>query len=336
MNKRIILTVILLLVAVIALGIGYTSWSAQNASLDLNSTAIEEDDFVEQADDTIIPGNPPSSLMFSSDVEGDWDILLMDAEGTLLNLTADDSGGEDVFASFSISGDTINFVSNRADPTSLGPAQVNPDGTGLQTLTVVGAVLGLIRESKFDWDPMWSPDGETLAWVSLRDANLEIYAIPLTDEVDFANANRLTRSSSRDWYVAWSPDGSQIAFNNNEGGIENIYLMDIATGDITQLTDDAEENSLHPFWSMNGEMLYFVREDEMTLQIFQMNPDGSDMRPLEGIVRADPVWSPGASYVAYMSNEEGNWHVYVSRADGTNVRRVTEGTANYMFPVWRP
>ncbi len=336
MNKRIILTIILLLVAVVALGIGYTSWSARNASLNLNSTAIEEDDFVEASDDTILLGNPPSSLMFSSDVEGDWDILLMNAEGTLLNLTADDSGGEDVFASFSIGGDTVNFVSNRADPTSLGPAQVNPDGTELQTLTMVGAVLGLIRESKFDWDPTWSPDGETLAWVSVRDANLEIYTVPLTDDVDFANANRLTRSSARDWYVAWSPDGTQIAFNNNEGGIENIYLMDVATGDVTQLTDDEEENSLHPFWSMDGEMLYFVREDEMALQVFQMNPDGSDMRPLEGIVRADPVWSPGASYVAYMSNEEGNWHIYVSRADGTSVRRVTEGTANYMFPVWRP
>src|SRR5690606_15428780 len=210
MNKRIILTIILLLVAVLALGIGYTSWSARNASLDLNSTPIDEDDFVEASDDTIVRGNPPSSLMFSSDIEGDWDILLMDAEGMLLNLTADDSGGEDVFASFSIGGDTINFVSNRADPESLGPAQVNPDGTELQTLTMVGAVLGLIRESKFDWDPTWSPDGETLAWVSLRDANLEIYTLPLTDDVDFANANRLTRSAARDWYVAWSPDGTQI------------------------------------------------------------------------------------------------------------------------------
>lgn len=336
MNKRIILTVILLAVAIAAVVLGYSSWSAQNASLDLNNTTIEEDDFTQENTDVIPQGNPPISLMFNSDGEDDWDILMLNAEGNLLNLTADDSGGEDLFASFALDGSRVNFVTNRSDPESLGPAQVNPDGSELEVLSFITAVLGLIREGKFDWDPMWSPDGETLAWVSLRDANLEIYTIPLTDEVDFANANRLTRSSARDWYVAWSPDGTQIAFNNNEAGAENIYLMDIATGETTQLTNDDEENSLHPFWSVDGEMLYFVRENEMAIDLYQINPDGTDLKPLEGIVYADPVWSPGASHVAYMSNEDGNWHIYVSRADGTNVRRVTEGTANYMFPVWMP
>ena len=98
---------------------------------------------------------------------------------------------------------------------------------------------------------------------------------------------------------------------------------------------------MHPFWSLNGETLFYIREsdglyNDGVLDIVQMNPDGSNPQALDGIVRADPVWSQGSSHIAFMSNVEGNWHIYVSRADGTNLRRVTEGDANHMFPVWMP
>lgn len=237
MEKRWIWTIILLIIAIAGLIVGYLTWTVRNAPIDLNTTAISEEDFIEQGSDIIPFGNPPSNLMFSSDAEGDWDVILLDADGTLNNLTADDSGGQDILASFSIDGSSINFLSNRMDEMALGPSQVNPDGTDLSTLTIINAVMTLFRESKFDWDPTWSPDGENLAWASLRDANLEIYTIPLSEEIDFANADRRTNDIVRDWYIAWSPDGTQLAYNNNSGGTENVYTMNMATGEATQLTD---------------------------------------------------------------------------------------------------
>jgi TolB protein len=50
----------------------------------------------------------------------------------------------------------------------------------------------------------------------------------------------------------------------------------------------------------------------------------------------DPAYSADGSEVVYMSNEDGHWHIYLMNADGTNVRRLTEGDADYLFPVWRP
>ena len=50
----------------------------------------------------------------------------------------------------------------------------------------------------------------------------------------------------------------------------------------------------------------------------------------------DPTYSPYGGQVAYMSNKEGSWHIYVMDADGSNARRVTDGEGDNMFPSWRP
>ena len=69
-----------------------------------------------------------------------------------------------------------------------------------------------------------------------------------------------------------------------------------------------------------------------------MNADGSDQRPItdDMIFEGGAVWSSGGTHVAYVSNIEGSWQVYVMQADGSNLRRVTDGEANYLLPAWRP
>jgi Tol biopolymer transport system component len=37
-----------------------------------------------------------------------------------------------------------------------------------------------------------------------------------------------------------------------------------------------------------------------------------------------------------MSNESGQWNIYLMDADGSNVRRLTDGDSNNLYPVWVP
>lgn len=291
-------------------------------------------------DDPIPIGAPSSELAFISDRDGTWDIFILDAAGNLRNLTDDDSDFHDYFASWAFDSQMINFVSNRAG--ELGPAQVGPDGGNLRSLSVATGILDVLREGRFDWDPAWSPEGERLLWSSLRDNNLELYIAP-ADNLE--ERTRLTEHGflgPRDWFGAWSPDGARVVFGSDREGDENIYIMNTDGSGLLQLTDDPEDD-FHAMFSLDGESILFVSERDVALTtgeigLYWINPDGSGLRRfVDGDVFAgDPMYSADGQQIAYMSNEEGDWNIYVMDADGSNVTRVTDSSANEMFPVWRP
>jgi hypothetical protein len=64
------------------------------------------------------------------------------------------------------------------------------------------------KQSPFDVQaPAWSPDGRTIAFVSWRDGNGEIYAM----DADGSSPRNLTQDPAREVHPAWSPDGRSIA-----------------------------------------------------------------------------------------------------------------------------
>ena len=80
---------------------------------------------------------------------------------------------------------------------------VNADGSGQRWLTLTAWISG----------PVWSPDGRTIAFESLRDGNGEIYVV----NADGSGQRRLTRNPAHDFAPAWSPDGRRIAFVRDRG-----------------------------------------------------------------------------------------------------------------------
>ena len=66
-----------------------------------------------------------------------------------------------------------------------------------------------------DSQPAWSPDGDTIAFVSDRDGNEEVYTM---DASDGSSQTDLTNDAAVDRAPDWSPDGARIAFQSDRDG----------------------------------------------------------------------------------------------------------------------
>ena len=187
--------------------------------------------------------------------------------------------------------------------------------------------------------PDLGPDGRTVAFVSDRSGNRDIYLI----DVETLAVDRLTHSFAQDSNPAWSADGAKIVFQSNRDGNNEIYIIDAGCAKIPEGCPDKVVrvtnsifDDLEPEWSPDDEQIAFMSARDGNLEIYVMNTDGTAVTRLTNNPGVDgfPSWSPDASMLAYHSERDGNTDIYIMTLDGQQEWRVTEGSYDQMAPYW--
>jgi Tol biopolymer transport system component len=129
----------------------------------------------------------------------------------------------------------------------------------------------------------WSPDGEQVAFIKIPDNQTPFTVGELwVMNEDGSNAHKLADADAGHGYAAhWSPDGKQIAFivranpEDEEANqvsnalVSNVYIVDVESGALRQVTQLEDGRVETPFWSPDGNTLAFntVINDRMEVRI---------------------------------------------------------------------
>jgi len=208
---------------------------------------------------------------------------------------------------------------------------LSPDGKTL-ALDLLGILWtmpvegGPLRRLSGDFDdlgqPDWSPDGKRIIFQSYRTGNFKLWSVA-ADGSDWRQHTDGIDIDDRE--PRWSPDGRTIAFSSDRTGRYAIYLLDVASGRVTQLSQGTSQDS-EPAWSPDGKRIAYVAdgrrlmvsdlqgnaEQVEAVTVPQDNLRGSDVRVLRLSEIHAPSFAPDGSLA----------HV---RVDENTVRLVHRG-----------
>lgn len=223
---------------------------------------------------------------------------------------------------------------------------------GIYVMNDNGGARRQLTDKKDGW-ARWSPDGTRIAFAR-RDANDGQISDVFVIHADGTNLQQLTHYGGHTGMPCWSPDGQKIVFRSDHIGNLELYVIELATKNVTQLTGIQEKHdATAPDWSPDGQRIVyerFVKKQGLHHKnIWVMNTDGTKQEPLFPDPKPDdptqfrtaPKWSPdGRKILLTESTMEPQWKhriVIKTIGGGTNVLDLKEKIGGEFVPsqpVW--
>lgn len=222
------------------------------------------------------------------------------------------------------------------------------EGDGFQSRVIV---CDLATGQEEEWGgrkglmhPIWQTPSSLLA-VGVVDGEtkptLNLHIVSKT------TANRLPPNArtSDDDYVEWAPDifakggleNLRLAFESNDGGDREIYVLSLKTGAHNVSNDKAAD--WNPKFSPDGEWIAFESFRGGRRGIYRVFPDTAHVMPVFTSAEFNawwPTWSPDNAWIACVSDKMGNPDLFaVNVHDGTTIQ-LTESAGIDLAPAWEP
>jgi tricorn protease len=212
-----------------------------------------------------------------------------------------------------------------------------------------GTAIQLTQHEAHDFMPVWSPDGNSVAFASDRFGNFDVFIMNLTG----GEPRRLTQHSTAEYPYSFSPDGKTVYFGASRidatgnrqfptGSLPELYSVPALGGRALQvMTTPAEDVR----WSRDGQRFLYHdkkggentwrkhQQSAIARDIWLYNNKTGEHTQLTQFAGEDrsPVWADGDKTVYYLSEASGTFNVYSFSID--NPAKATAVTSFKKHPV---
>jgi len=232
----------------------------------------------------------------------------------------------------------LAFISEQGSETWLYIAQI---GNSVTLEKIASAVT---------WrTPVWSPDGQKLAFLDEQEGGSSLYVV----DVNSLRIQRVTDEIDVRLY-AWDPSGEFIALSAAHENNDDIFLVSLDGQSSINLTPNNQSADCCPVWSQNGNYIAFLSANNVTssslcregckYKAHVMNRDGTDNRRItkdKSIVDAYQgecylTWSPDDHHLAFTSGcyPTENMNIYRFSFEENSLLKLTSDHADDRFSTW--
>ena len=149
-----------------------------------------------------------------------------------------------------------------------------------------------MQSSGIDTEPVFTPDGQSIYFVSDRGGSPQIYKVG----VQGGPAQRVTFNGNYNISPAISPDGQWLAYIGRVGGAFKLHVLELATGAVRVLSDASDDES--PSFAPNSRLVAFATRQGGREALMTTTLDGQVKARLagqNGDIR-EPAWGPFQKY----------------------------------------
>ena len=162
-------------------------------------------------------------------------------------------------------------------------------GTQLYSIALAtGQATRITNTTGIDTEPAFSPDGQWIYFTSDRGGSPQIYKMPAGG----GSAQRVSFDGNYNVTARPSPDGRTLAFITRRDGGFRVATLDLATRQVTVLTDSQRDES--PTFSPNGQMILYATILGGRGVLAAVSADGQIRQRLSAVNgdAREPAWGP--------------------------------------------